>query len=139
MKQTNLFGKNFTTGKLGEYLAINKFNDLGFKFQCNVEKDNSHDFDFIVNGKRVEVKCANENYSKISPKYKYGRWTFDYTKEKGKFDVLICIGRTKNKTIFLVIPAEKIKGEKAIAIYPFSNTKNWKYYSQFINAWDYLK
>jgi chlorite dismutase len=39
----------------------------------------------------------------------------------------------------MIIPREKIKGEKAIAVYPFSKTENWKYYSSFINRWDLLK
>ena len=139
MKQKIHLKKEYTLGRIGEKLATNKFQEMGFNFQCNVEKDYPHDFDFLVNGKKVEVKTAQESSSNVSKKFQCGRWTFDYKKEKGKFDFLVCIGKIENKIIYLIIPAEKIKGEKAITIYPFTKTKNWKYYSQFINKWNLLR
>ena len=139
MKRKNyLESKAYTIGRIGEKLALNKFQELGINFQCNIDEKYSHDFDFLVNGKRVEVKTAKASYYNFPEKYKYGHWIFNYTKEKGKFDYLVCIGKTEGKIIFLVIPAKEIKGEKAIAMYPFSITKNWKYYSKFINKWNLL-
>lgn len=117
--------KKNTTGRIGEKLVENKFKKLGFVFKNNSYKNCYHNCDFIVNGFNVEVKSTK---SKV--------WSFNLQKNKGKFDILICVDIIKN--IFLVIQYKDIKSQNGIKIKPFTKTKNWKYYSQFINQWKYL-
>lgn len=123
--------KEHTLGKIGEKLAINKFIELGLQFKCNIKNAvNIHDFDFIVNNKNVEVKTSSIN--------KNGKLIFTWPKQLKKinqFEVLLCIAKIKENIIYFVIPREKIKSNVGISTYPNSDTKNWKYYSQFIDKW----
>lgn len=124
--------QEYTIGRIGERLAFKEFLNKGFEVKNNIYKEYSHDFDFLVNNKKTEVKTSNLNYK--------GKWIVSLIKNldrelKNKFDILFFIGIYRRKYFYFIIPQEDILSIKGIGITPFSNTKNWRYYEKYLNNW----
>ena len=125
--------KEETIGRVGERLFEDKCKELNLKFKSQY-KNISHDFDFLVNDLKIEVKTSN-----ISPYSQKVNWGIDFEcrkNTKDSFDILVGIILVE-KPIFYIIPRKNIKSNKGIAFNPNKKqTVNTRYYSNFIDAWN---
>mgnify|MGYP007004366929 FL=1 len=104
-----------------------KMSDLGLS--CS-DVSETEIYDFMVEGCRVEVKTASLS--------KDGSWTFDFTRNKGNFDVLAACGIYEGSPYWMIVPAEELATIVSIGTTPFSKFKSWARWSTFINRWDLL-
>lgn len=117
-------GRAHGIGLLGEEL---------FKVECLERGFNVHDMrlnepcDFLVNGKLVEVKSSSVNSI-------HGKWTFDFTKNKGYFEYLVCAADAGVSVRWFIIPASELAEHTALAF----NDRGRKHWLQFEDRWDLL-
>ena len=134
--------KGLRRGKLTRTLAMNKSHGIGlegenlfFNFckKMNLQiEDHRHTerYDFLVQFNRVEIKTSNLS--------KYGTWCFGFKKNLGSFDILVCCGIKEKIKTWFIIPNSILTKQVSIAFKPFSKTKAYEFYSQFIDQWDLL-
>lgn len=139
-----------TTGKVGEKIVYDTSLELGMEVVDMNDKDMTHEFDFLINRKRVEVKTATI--------YEDGYYRFVLTnsKERGSVEGEKCIrlpnGRTKrrydltcdyfvlvglneSKTDFFIIPSKNLPiNMQTIGVSPKPGGK----YLPYKDRWDFL-
>ena len=103
----SLPSKAQTIGRLGELLYYKKLVDNGKKFKALCLRTGYSECDFIVDGKRVEVKTSIKSN---------GRFTFSLIKNKNCFDFVlgILLDPIENP-IFLKIPASEFDNKVSMA------------------------
>lgn len=131
--------KQETIGKIGERLFKQELEKRNIDYNCLIEKEEPHDYDFEVGDIRTEVKTTEANDGIIN-------WNWLYRggeNRKDKFDVLVGIhlkDREKEKADFYIIPKMFIRSNTGIKInLNNKNTKNYKYYSQFKDKWVFYR
>lgn len=116
--------KSQTVGRLGEILVYRflKEKDIPFVAKCLESSYSSYDF-LVKENIKVEAKCSYPNK---------GNHTFIITKNKGKFDFLICVCLKENpfdEPDFYFIPREEVARLTGFQITKYNKSR----YSQFRN------
>ena len=116
-------------GKFGEDAFEDVCSQLGISCERMSE---SNPFDFLVNGKRIEIKtsfCGDRGN---------GKWSFGFQKNVGEFDYLVLCGIHANIPYWLVVPSSEVADSAGITVWPFSDTKLWEKLSSYINRFDLI-
>lgn len=82
-----------------------------------------HKYDFMVNGKKVDVKCSTPR--KLSKKYENKSWSFSFKKQSLICDFVCCMCMSEEKIIqkIVLVPSEFFKGLQTISIAASGNSK----------------
>lgn len=116
-----------TVGRLGELLVYKLFRDRSIIFYPSSFFCSYSLCDFkIWKGTKIEVKCAYPNEE--------GKCSFIISKNKGKFDILICVilnHNIFNKPKFYIIPKKDISHLQGFHITDGNKKKFKKYLNNF--------
>ena len=137
---------NIALGKAGEFRVASELLLRGHEVFL-ATADSGVDL-ILGNGKRVQVKVSHLHLvDGHNPKWKARRYVFSFKswRKKGKVyephkleDVDYVILWAKNDDIFLIVPAEEVRGNYTIRFVPDSKRLQSKYIG-FKDQWDSLK